>query len=123
MLEIREASDGVPVGELDQDVLMKARDRGFRLAFGARLLQKEYSAFVPLASYIMLKMGVLELDRGASIARAIRTHTKATVCATQSTPNRNSKAFPTPESRCSKGSGTRSRLPSPTCRYNCRMRR
>ena len=60
-----------------------ARSKGFKLAFDARLLKGEYAAYVPLASYVMLEMGVLELDRAAAMARVVRSNTKAVAVATQ----------------------------------------
>ncbi len=84
VLQIQESvSPGKEAVPLDHDVLQAARAKGFRLAFDSRLLGKAYAAFVPLASFVILEMGVLELDRAAAVARAVRTGTKATVLATQ----------------------------------------
>lgn len=78
VLEIRDnAAADSEGGGLDEAVLKEARGKGFKLAFDARLLKKEYAGFVSLASYIILEMGVMELDRAAALARGIRTNTKA----------------------------------------------
>ena len=82
VLEIRDSTegdlnDGASSGGLDETVLKEARAKGFKLAFDARLLKKEYAGFVSLASYIILEMGVMELDRAAALARGIRSNTKA----------------------------------------------
>ncbi|MBO9643469.1 MAG: HDOD domain-containing protein [Pseudacidovorax sp.] len=61
---------------LDTDLLQAARARGFKLAFDVRLL-KEYEASVPLASYVILEMGVLPLDLASMMARAIQKTTQA----------------------------------------------
>ena len=68
---------------LDLAVLQAVRGKGFKLAFDTRLLKKEYAPFVPLASYVMLEMGVLELDRAAALAQSIQAGTRATAFATQ----------------------------------------
>ena len=81
VLEIR--GDVGEQGALDHAVLQAARGKGFKLAFDARLLRKEYAAFVPLASFVILEMGVLELDRAAALARGVRSGTKAVTLATQ----------------------------------------
>lgn len=78
VLEIRDNAAGDTDGSgLDEAVLKEARGKGFKLAFDARLLKKEYAGFVALASYIILEMGVMELDRAAALARGIRSNTKA----------------------------------------------
>lgn len=73
-------SDG---SALDLAVLQATRGKGYKLAFDARLLDKAYAAFVPLASYLILDMGVMELDRAAAVARAVHSHAKAVTFATQ----------------------------------------
>ena len=85
VLEIRDdAAEGdAEGGGLDHTVLQAARSKGFKLAFDARLLRKEYAAFVPLASFVILEMGVLALDRAAALARGIQSGTKAVTLATQ----------------------------------------
>jgi len=67
----------------DLAVLQAVRKKGFKLAFDARLLRKENAAFVPLAAYVVLEMGVLELDRAAALARGVHSGTKAVALATQ----------------------------------------
>lgn len=84
VLEIRDGAEGSLGGDgLDETVLKEARAKGFKLAFDARLLKKEYAGFVSLASYIILEMGVMELDRAAALARGIRSNTKAVPMAAQ----------------------------------------
>ena len=84
VLEIRDAGEGDAEGRAqDHATLRAARSKGFKLAFDARLLKKEYAAFVPLASFVILEMGVLELDRAAALARSIQLGTKAVALATQ----------------------------------------
>jgi EAL and modified HD-GYP domain-containing signal transduction protein len=83
VLEIREDEGRSEGCGLDSAMLQAARAKGFKLAFDARLLKKEYAAFVPLASYVILEMGVLELDRAAALARGIQSGTKAVALATQ----------------------------------------
>ena len=84
VLEIRDGAEGSLGGDgLDEAVLKEARAKGFKLAFDARLLKKEYAGFVSLASYIILEMGVMELDRAAALARGIRSNTKAVPMAAQ----------------------------------------
>ena len=83
VLEIRGATpgEGATVA-LDHSALQTARGKGFKLAFDARLL-RDYAGFVPLASYVILDMGVLELERAADLARVVRSSTKASAFATQ----------------------------------------
>ncbi|RYY97400.1 MAG: HDOD domain-containing protein, partial [Comamonadaceae bacterium] len=84
VLQIHEtAAPGAEAVPLDHAVLQAARAKGFRLAFDSRLLGKAYASFVPLASFVILEMGVLELDRAAAVARAVLSGTKATPFATQ----------------------------------------
>lgn len=84
VLQIHEtAAPGEEAVPLDHAVLQAARAKGFKLAFDSRLLGKAYAAFVPLASFVILEMGVLELDRAAAVARAVLSGTKATPFATQ----------------------------------------
>lgn len=83
VLEIRGAIDGDGASvALDHSLLQLARGRGFKLAFDARLL-RDYAGFVPLASYVVLDMGVLELGRAADLARVVRSSTKAAGFATK----------------------------------------
>ena len=84
VLEVHEG--GAPGSEpspLDHAVLQAARAKGFKLAFDSRLLGAAYAQFVPLASFVILEMGVLELDRAAAVARAVQSNTKAAPFATQ----------------------------------------
>ncbi|WP_082755084.1 EAL and HDOD domain-containing protein [Variovorax sp. PAMC 28711] len=84
VLQIQEsAAPGKPAVPLDHAVLQAARDRGFQLAFDSRLLGKAYAAFVPLASFVILEMGVLELNRATAVAHAVLSGTRATLFATQ----------------------------------------
>lgn len=84
VLQVHEtAAPGAEAVPLDHAVLQAARAKGFRLAFDSRLLGKAYASFVPLASFVILEMGVLELDRAAAVARAVLSGTKATPFATQ----------------------------------------
>jgi len=78
-IELHDASDDQV---WDLAMLQTVRRKGFKLAFDARLLRKENAAFVPLASYVVLEMGVLELDRAAALARGIHSGTKAVALAT-----------------------------------------
>ncbi|CAN5864696.1 EAL domain-containing protein [soil metagenome] len=83
ILEIRGAIHGEgAIVALDHSALQMARGKGFKLAFDARLL-RDYAGFVPLASYVILDMGVLELERAADLARVVRSSTRASAFATQ----------------------------------------
>ncbi|VWX62472.1 conserved hypothetical protein [Burkholderiales bacterium 8X] len=77
VLEIRESAVGPDGIDGDREILKEARRLGFKLAFDGRLLQNAYASFVPLASYVILEMGVLELDRAASIAKSIQANAQA----------------------------------------------
>lgn len=84
VLEIMDgAGDEISCDVPNLSILRSARGKGFKLAFDARLLKKEYAAFVPLASYVVLDMGVLELDRAAALARGVQAGTKAAALATK----------------------------------------
>lgn len=86
VLEIEELAEPAPdVSPFDLMVLKAARAKGYRLAFDSRLLGKAYAPFVPLASFVVLDMGVMELDSAAAVARAVHSRTKATPFATQVT--------------------------------------
>lgn len=78
---IQVTNGGASVG-FDAERLKAARARGFRLAFDARLM-KEYESAVPLASYVVLEMGVLPLDLASMMARAIQKTTQAVPLAVQ----------------------------------------
>ena len=84
VLEVHEdiGADSTP-SLLDHSVLQAVRAQGFKLAFDSRLLGKDYASFVPLASFVILEMGVLELDRAAAVARAVHSNTRASAFATQ----------------------------------------
>ena len=84
VLEIHDLAESV--AELSDAAFSRcktARDLGFKLAFDGRLLKGEYAAYVPLASYVILEMGVLELDRAAAMAQVVRSRTQAVAVATQ----------------------------------------
>ncbi len=84
VLEIIElAEPGSEAGAFDLSVLKAARAKGYKLGFDARLLDRAYSAYVPLASYVILEMGVMDLQRAAAVARAVQSGTSAKVFATQ----------------------------------------
>ncbi|MBU2289445.1 MAG: HDOD domain-containing protein, partial [Gammaproteobacteria bacterium] len=84
VLEISDLAESVAeLGDAAFGRCKAARALGFKLAFDGRLLKGEYAAYVPLASYVILEMGVLELDRAAAMARVVRTKTQAVAVATQ----------------------------------------
>ena len=84
VFDVRESA-GMSSPSLLQEraALEAARSQGFRLAFDAKLLQTTHAAFMPLTSFVVLDMGALEVDRAATVARALRSRQQAATVAVQ----------------------------------------
>ena len=62
-------------------ILQALRNRGFQLAFGHKVLESAYAAWLPLADYIKLDLGVLRPEQLAVLVGYAQRHTKAQIIA------------------------------------------
>lgn len=62
-------------------ILQALRLRGFRLAFSHQVLESAYAAWLPLADYIKLDMGVLRAGELAVLVGYAQRHTQAQIVA------------------------------------------
>jgi EAL and modified HD-GYP domain-containing signal transduction protein len=57
-------------------ILQALRNRGFQLAFGHKVLESAYAAWLPLADYIKLDLGVLRPEQLAVLVGYAQRHTR-----------------------------------------------
>lgn len=83
VLEISTLPEGTPVADIEArvGVFNALRQRGFRLAFDQTLLQRAYSSWLPLASFIKLDMLGVPAQNLPTLIKFAQTYTAAQLVA------------------------------------------